>query len=416
MKRRRALTLITLGSVAPWIPPAHAAAELAGIRVWPGREVTRVTIEASEPITYSMFLMRDPARLVIDLDGVDFHDALREMLPNVPDKHPTVNAIRVGRTRPGATRVVLDLKREVKPESFLLAPVREYSHRLVVDLRPLVAEDVIAEFLAQLPEAFTPLPTPAPAPVAPTAPAGAPAAPKVAEVAKPKKGRTRVIAIDPGHGGEDPGAIGPTGLKEKDVTLAMAFKLKALIDAQPNLRAFLTRDDDYFVPLNERVEKARSVKAELLISIHADAFTAPEANGASVFALSDRGSSSATAKFLAEKENLADKVGGIKQVSLDAEVLNIRREISSLTKDSSAALGKFAVNAMARINRMHKKQVEFAGFAVLRSPDVPSILVETAFISNPEEEEKLASKSYQQRVAEALAKSAGEYLNTRNIG
>jgi N-acetylmuramoyl-L-alanine amidase len=419
MKRRAFVRMVSISLIsAPQVwthaTAATPAAQLAGVRVWPGKEVTRITIEANKKLTYQSLLLRDPLRLVLDLEDMDYHDALKEMLPMVPSNHPMVESVRIGRNRPGVTRVVLELKRETKkPDVFSLAPVREYGHRLVIDLRPNKSEDVIAQFLAQLPQQVAPLPKP-PIPAAQIPPKSTQNSPKIAKAEPPPKPvRTRIIAIDPGHGGEDPGAIGPTGLKEKDVTLAMAFKLKELIDAQQGFKAFLTRDDDYFVPLNERVEKARKVRAELLVSIHADAFTRPEANGASVFALSDRGATSAAARYMAEKENQADKVGGMKQVvALDADVLNIKREISDLTKERSEVLAKQVFRHMAKVNRMHKRDVEFAGFAVLRSPDVPSILVETAFISNPEEEEKLGTEQYQTKVALALAQGLQRFLTS----
>ncbi len=396
------IALVPLSSVAVSAQNAGTS-QLAGVRVWPGREVTRVTVEASQPIKYQLLTLSNPSRLVVDLDGVDYHDALRDLLALMPGNNPTIADVRIARNRPGVTRLVFDLKRDVVPDVFALAPVKPYAHRLVLDLRPVQREDTLGQFLAQL-EAKTQQQQ-----SAPKVQKGEKSAAKPVE--KPK--RVRVIAIDPGHGGEDPGAIGPTGVKEKDITLAIAFKLRDLINARPNLKAFLTRDDDYFVPLAERVEKARDARAELLISIHADAFTNPEANGASVFALSERGATSATARFLAEKENDADAVGGVKRETVDAEILAIKRDISALTKTRSTALGQLAVSAMTQVNRMHKKQVEFAGFAVLRSPDVPSILVETAFISNPSEEEKLSTDTYQRQVARALAASAERFMKAQ---
>jgi N-acetylmuramoyl-L-alanine amidase len=382
------------------LAPAFAAAplaQLAGVRVWPGREVTRVTVETSSAIKFQTLALRDPLRLVIDLEGADVHEATREVMALMPANNPTVADVRIARNRPGVTRIVLDLKREVQPDAFQLQPIKPYAHRLVLDLRPRESEDLIGQFLAQL-EAKQ---REASALITP---------PKTNQPSTAKSPRVRVIAIDAGHGGEDPGAIGPNGLKEKDVTLAIALRLRDLINARPNLKAFLTRDDDYFVPLHERVEKARAAKADLMISIHADAFTNPEANGASVFALSDRGATSAAARYLAQKENGADRVGGVRQETVDAEVLNLKRDISNNTKERSEALARLAVNAMTRVNRMHKKQVEFAGFAVLRSPDVPSILVETAFISNPDEEEKLGTDDYQSKVARALMTVATQYV------
>lgn len=398
MNRRHLLKAITISTLVPWVWPSQAAAMLAGVRVWPGREVTRVTIESSQAIKYHTLMLRDPLRLVIDLEGADYHDALRDLLLQMPPNNPTVADVRIGRNRPGVIRLVLELRREVVPDAFTLLPIAPYAHRLVFDLRPVAADDVIGQFLAQLEAKRANAPPPSPP------------APQASPRPHRKIGRVFVVAIDPGHGGEDPGAIGPSGLKEKDVTLAIGLKLRELINAQPNMKAFLTRDEDFFVPLSERVEKARQARADLLISIHADAFTNPEANGASVFALSERGASSAAARYLAEKENRADAVGGVKAAAQDAVILNIKREISNLTRQRSETLGRLAVRSMARINRLHKKQIEFAGFAVLRAPDVPSILVETAFISNPREEEKLATDTYQREVAQALAQTASQFV------
>ena len=336
--------------------------------------------------------MKDPERLVLDLEGVELAPALAELDGKVTAGDPYIEKLRVARNRPGVVRVVLDLKSEIKTEVFTLKPVASYGHRLVLDLYPLVAPDPLAALI----EAGGRQPSAQPE-------AATPSAPKVARLA--------TIVIDPGHGGEDPGALGRLGSREKDITLIIARRLKALVDAEPDMRALLTRDGDYFLRLDARVEKARRVRADLFVSIHADAFLKPHARGSSVFALSERRASSEAAKWLAKRENEADLVGG---VNLDVKDPHLKHTLIDLqqtaTIDYSLRLGHAVLGELGQVNTLHKARVEQASFAVLKAPDVPSILVETAFISNPEEESRLNDLDYQDRIARAVLAGIKRYL------
>jgi N-acetylmuramoyl-L-alanine amidase len=320
-----------------------------------------------------------------------------------------VKAVRIGRFKPGVVRLVLDLKSEVKPQAFNLAPVGDYGHRLVLDLYPLVPPDPLLTFLekhqAQQDEApetpvaakpqivAKPTETRRPAPI------------------RPESSRLIIVAVDAGHGGEDPGARGRSGTSEKDVTLAIARKLKERIDQEPNMRAVLTRDGDYFVPLHMRVEKARRVRADLFVSIHADAFIRPHANGSSVFALSEGGASSAAARWLAKRENDADLIGGVNLDGKDRYLAMTLADLSLTAQiNDSLKLGRSVLAELGGINNLHKPHVEQAGFAVLKAPNIPSILVETAFISNPDEERKLQSAAYQDKMADAVFTGIKRYF------
>ena len=349
--------------------------------------------------------MKDPERLVLDLEGVEFNAALAELNGKVTADDPYIDKLRAGRNRPGVTRIVLDLKTEVKPQAFALKPIADYGHRLVLDIYPLVAPDPLAALIqadGKLPKAEEPAPAPAPGAVA-AAPAPLPAKPKVARLA--------TIVIDPGHGGEDPGALGRMGSREKDITLVIAKRLKALIDEEPNMRAVLTRDGDYYLPLHLRVEKSRKVKADLFVSIHADAFMKPHARGSSVFALSERRATSEAAKWLAKKENDADLIGGVNLDSKDKYLAKTLLDLSqTATIDHSLRLGSAVLRHIGGVNSLHKAQVEQASFAVLKAPDVPSILVETAFISNPEEEKRLNDEEYQDKLARAILAGIRDYV------
>ena len=338
--------------------------------------------------------MKDPERLVVDLEGVEFGPALAELNGKVATGDPYIDKLRVGRNRPGVVRLVLDLKVEVKPQVFTLKPVGEYGHRLVIDLYPSVAPDPLAALIeADRRRADASEPDP-------TAPAK-----------KPKVARLATIVIDPGHGGEDPGARGRHGSREKDITLTIAKRLKGLIDAEPDMRAVLTRDGDFYVPLQVRVDKARRVKADLFVSVHADAFIRPHARGSSVFALSERRASSEAARWLAKKENEADLVGGVNIDVKDKYLAQTLLDLSqTATIDHSLRLGHAVLGELGQVNTLHKAQVEQASFAVLKSPDVPSILVETAFISNPEEEMRLNDDAYQDRLARAILAGIKRYL------
>ncbi|WP_322042677.1 N-acetylmuramoyl-L-alanine amidase [Paraburkholderia sp. J67] len=456
------------------------ASSVMGVRVWPARDYTRVTIESDQPLTTTQTLLQNPDRLVVDLSGIDLDDALKNLVSKITPNDPQIQAVRVGQYQPHVVRMVFDLKGTVKPQVFTLQPVGSYKYRLVFDLYPAVAPDPLMDLLAQTErkqqqldahqamrdsapptpstlagpntppahdnsEAFfnryaqndgapSPAlrPTPSVPPVPPVIarPKPAPKPPVVAQnndddggkdddnygFTAPKSGKggtTRLltVAIDPGHGGEDPGAIGSGGTYEKHVALDIAKKLRAKIDAQPNMRAMMTRDADFFVPLNVRVQKARRVGADLFVSIHADAFTTPAARGSSVFALSEHGASSAAARWMANKENSSDQIGGISVQTADAAVNRALFDMSTTAQiRDSLRYGGFVLNEVGEINKLHKGSVEQAGFAVLKAPDIPSILVETAFISNPEEESKLNDDAYRDKMANAILKGIKRYF------
>jgi N-acetylmuramoyl-L-alanine amidase len=332
---------------------------------------------------------------VLDLEGVELGTALAELDGKVATGDPYIEKLRVGRNRPGVVRLVLDLKAEVKPQVFTLKPVAEYGHRLVLDLYPLVAPDPLAALIEQSEKAPPP----------------AVEKPSGKNPEKPKVARLATIVIDAGHGGEDPGARGRLGSREKDITLTIARRLKALVDAELEMRAVLTRDADYYLPLQARVDKARRVKADLFVSVHADAFIRPHARGSSVFALSERRATSEAARWLAKKENEADLVGGVNLDVKDRYLAQTLLDLSqTATIDYSLRLGNAVLGELGQVNTLHKARVEQASFAVLKSPDVPSILVETAFISNPEEEKRLNDETYQDSLARAILAGIKRYL------
>ena len=377
---------------------AQTASQITAARTWPAQDYTRITLESPEPLTFSVLNLKDPERLVLDLEDVEVTAALTGLAEKIGANDPYVKGMRVGRFKPGVIRVVFDLKSEIKPQVFTLAPVADYGHRLVLDLYPLEPPDPLLVFLDKL--QAPPEDTAAPAAGVRSkvpAPSARPA-PKRPDVA-----RLIIVVLDAGHGGEDPGARGYRGTYEKNVTLAIAQKLKARIDQEPNMRAVLTRDGDYYLPLQTRVEKAQRVRADLFVSIHADAFIRPHARGASVFALSEKGATSAAASWLANRENAADLIGG---VNLDGKDRYLKMTLADLSLtaqiNDSLKLGRAVLAELGGINDLHKADVEQAGFAVLKAPDIPSILVETAFISNPEEEKRLKSAAYQNKVADAI--------------
>ncbi|MGH8707792.1 MAG: N-acetylmuramoyl-L-alanine amidase, partial [Burkholderiales bacterium] len=357
---------------------AAAQAQVIATRIWPARDYTRVTFESRQALDYSMFALKNPERLVLDLNAEDADGLIAALQSKVAAEDPYVAVLRVGANRPGVTRVVLDLKADVRPQVFALKPIADYGHRLVLDLYPLVPPDPLVALLelnGQL--------------AAPVARGGA--VPKASVV------RLATVVIDPGHGGEDPGARGRHGTLEKDVNLLIAKRLKAVIDAEPGMRAVLTRDGDYYLGLDTRVEKARALKADLFVSIHADAFIRPHAHGSSVFALSRRPTSEAAA-WLAKQENDSDLIGGVSLEKRDPYLKQVLVDMSqSVTSDHSHKLASAVLAELGQINALHKERVERAAFAVLKAPDVPSILVETAFISNPQEERRLKDERYQDR-------------------
>lgn len=359
---------------------------LVGVRVWPAAEYTRVTLEADRPLAYSHLLLREPDRLVVDLLEVEFDSVLASLPEKIIASDPHIRRIRAGRFKPGVVRLVIELKGEARPQLFVLPPAGNYGHRLVLDIYPAEPVDPLLAFLEK---------------------EGKLGVPREQEA-----GAARfIIALDPGHGGEDPGAIGNAGSREKDVTLAIARRLKAKIDALPNMRAYLTRDGDYFVPLAERVAKARRVKADLFVSIHADAWYKPTARGSSVFVLSENGASSSAARWLANRENAADLIGGVNLAAKDAHLAKTLFDLSqTATINDSLKLARAVLDEIGQVNVLHKSQVEQAGFAVLKAPDIPSILVETAFISNPEEERRLNDENHQERLADALLAGMRRYI------
>ncbi len=394
---------LLLSLIAPRF--AHAA-QIAAVRVWPAVDYTRVTIETNEKLKASHFIVKDPGRLVVEIEGVDLDAKLKSLVAQVQPNDPYIAQVRVGQNRPGVVRMVLDLKEEIQPQVFTLEPVGEYRHRLVFDLYPAHPVDPIAELL-QRDRA------PAPAPAAPRG-TGEPAARTEPEAPAVPGEFTRMItiALDPGHGGEDPGAVGRGGNFEKDVVLAIARRLKDRLEQQPNVRVLLTRDGDYFVPLHVRVQKARKVQADLFVSVHADAFIEPTARGSSVFALSEKGASSTAARWLANKENAADLIGGINIRNKHPQLASVLLDLSTTAQiNDSLKLARHVLTEIGTINRLHKPRVEQAGFAVLKAPDIPSILVETAFISNPDEEAKLTDEKYQDQMADALMRGIMRYLH-----
>ena len=453
-------------------------ATIVAVRVWPAPEYSRVTIESDTPLAAKQFFVDQPPRLAVDIDGIELNPALRELVAKVRPDDPNIASIRVGQNAPSVVRLVIDLKQPAKPQVFTLQPVAPYKHRLVFDLYPakaldpmeaLISErlreaghgstavasapaapatapahaaprttpqaDPLGDLIAQhssgkagtpapavvaqapLPPPAPKLPqppSPAPVPVPPPAPTPAPpAGPNIAT--SRQTDRIIIVALDPGHGGEDPGATGPSGTREKDVVLKIAHLLRERINntriGGSPMRAFMTRDDDFFVPLATRVEKARRVQADLFISIHADAFTTPEARGASVFALSDKGASSTAARWLANKENQSDLVGGLNMGSQDQHVQRMLLDMSTTAQiKDSLKLGGALLGEIGGMAKLHKPRVEQAGFAVLKAPDIPSVLVETAFISNPEEEARLRSSAYQVQLADALMRGIRNYF------
>ena len=427
MKRR---ALLRGGSVVLLLG-AHQivrGATIVAVRVWPAPEYTRLTIESDGLLTSRT--VSGPQRLALDIQGLTLDPTLRELVAKVQANDPYIARIGAVQHAPDVVRLQVELKQDVLPQVFHLPPVAAYRHRLVVDFFPPKPLDPLEALIAErLKEKSGPALTPAPA--APVDPLGdliarqlqrpwPPAQVPAAEVPRPalataKTDRLIIIALDPGHGGEDPGAIGPAGTREKDVVLSIAHLLRDRINAMTvggnPMRAFLTRDGDFFVPLHVRVEKARRVQADLFVSIHADAFITPTARGASVFALSQSGASSSAARWMAEKENRADLIGGVNIKTQDQHVMRAMLDMSTTAQiKDSMQLGSALLGEIGGFARLHKPHVEQAGFAVLKAPDIPSVLVETAFISNPEEEMKLRSPEYQERLADALVRGMERYF------
>ncbi len=457
------------GWLALWLGPAQIArgATILAVRIWPAADYSRVTIESDGALVARKVFVAEPPRLAVDIEGIDLTPPLRELVAKVRTDDPNIAGIRVGQQHPGTVRLVLDLKQAIEPQVFNLAPVAAYQHRLVLDLYPTRGPDPLQTLIRErdrdagtsaaraatssgaapsaAPAAADPLgdliaernrsagavaQSASPAPAAATTTASAPSnpAPSPPNAAAPADARPSgridrfiVVALDPGHGGEDPGAIGPAGTREKDIVLAISFKLRDRINAATvqtaqgryPMRAFLTRDADFFVPLMQRVHKARRVQADLFVSVHADAFYNPEARGASVFALSEGAASSNAARWMAQRENSADNVGGLNVANTrDGAVQRALLDMSTTAQiNDSLRLGSSVLGEIGRFARLHKPRVEQAGFAVLRAPDIPSVLVETAFISNPGEEQRLRDPDYQDALADALLRGIQRYFS-----
>lgn len=411
---------LALIAVLLWLPSAWAEIAIKSARIWPAQDYTRITLESKQAIRYNLFTIKSPERLVIDLEDVAINAALNEMVSKIGDDDPYIKSVRVGRFKPGVVRLVLDLKSEAKPQLFSLKPVGEYGYRLVLDVYPLVAIDPLMALaqqseskLAESEPAFsTTLSESPPIVLKPSVELPALPVAKPVPLTRPELSmRILIVAIDAGHGGEDPGARGHRGTNEKHVTLSIARKLKAQIDEIPGMRGVLVRDGDYFIPLVGRVEKARKAHADLFVSIHADAFVKPHARGSSVFALSERGATSASARWLAKKENEADLIGGVNLAIKDPYLARTLLDLSqTATINDSLKLAKHVLKEVGHINKLHRGHVEQAGFAVLKSPDIPSILVETAFISNPDEEKRLQDEDYQDEMARAILGGIKRYF------
>ena len=441
--RRQLLQAGSTLLLLPCIGTARAEGIVA-VRVWPAEEYTRVTVEADRPLNARYQLVQSPPRLAIDIDALRLDPTLRELVAKVEADDPNIAGVRAGQFQPDVVRLVFDLKHQIRPEVFTLQPVAAYQHRLIFDLYPANPPDPLEELIAQrlhelrasgdtsaqaraeetdilgelIARQIERARSPDEPPPERSAGAGAPGpepTPEHGKVAGAQTSRLIIVALDPGHGGEDPGAIGRGGTREKDVVLQIAFKLRDRINgssaAGNPMRAYLTRDADFFVPLATRVQKARRVQADLFVSIHADSFVRPNASGASVYALSERGASSTTARWLAESENESDRIGGVNVTAKDAAIQRALLDMSTTAQiRDSMKLAGAVLGHIGSVGRLHKATVERANFAVLRNPDVPSILVETAFISNPDEERKLRSAAYQNQLADAIMNGIRKYF------
>ncbi|MFA9274906.1 MAG: N-acetylmuramoyl-L-alanine amidase [Candidatus Aquirickettsiella gammari] len=407
------------------VPKAANAMQILAVRVWPAADYTRVTLENDAELKATHFLVKDPNRMVVEIEGLTLNSTLKELVAKIQTNDPYIKQVRVGQNRPNVVRMVFDLKEEINPQVFTLKPVGSYQHRLVFDLYPANPVDPITALIEKgewhKDDALS------------AAMAGSSKNENTAGKAESKSGdknlsssdkviadekrtnnsqiRMITIALDPGHGGEDPGAIGRAGSREKDVVLAIAKRLKHQLEQEENMRVMLTRDGDYFVPLQTRVTKARGVQADLFVSIHADAFVEPTARGSSVFVLSEKGATSTAARWLAKKENDADLIGGINIKNQDKQLAGVLLDLSTTAQiNDSMKLGKVVLKEISNVNRLHKAAVEQAGFAVLKAPDIPSILIESAFISNPEEEARLTDEAYQAELSEAIVKGIKKYF------
>lgn len=432
IQRRDWLKASSLALMLGWADISKGASLMA-VRVWPARDYTRVTLESDVALKTKYTFVPSPPRLAIDIEGLELNPSIKEWVGKIKPDDPNITGVRVAQNSPGVVRMVFDLKQAVQPQVFALTPVGDYKHRLVLDLYPTVPVDPLESWIAERSQSNDPLSDwlNKQAGAGQTSPSNSTTNTSSANNAQgatssspsqsattpsaPITDRLIVVAIDAGHGGEDPGAIGPNGTKEKDVVLQIALKLRDRINATTvkgnPMRAFLTRDADYFVPLHVRVQKARKVQADLFVSVHADAFFTPNAQGASVFALSHGAASSSAARWMAQQENKADLIGGMNFGVKDSQVQQALLDMSTSAQiKDSLNLGGALLREIGGVGRLHKPKVEQAGFAVLKAPDIPSVLVETAFISNPNEEAKLSDPNYQDSMADALVRGLQKYF------
>lgn len=400
---RRALLSGGLAAVLGVSFESARAADMVAVRSWPNADYTRVTIELTDHVRFKHFMVRSPkpVRLVVDVKNLRFTEKFKSSISKVSKSDPYISAIRAAQFDPETVRIVIDLKRDATPVLFESEPNSQYKYRLIFDIHP-------AGYKPDAVDAAIAASGAAPASGSPAKHAAgktpAKSGPKQAVNKPPPRGTGRlVVVIDAGHGGEDPGAVGRARTCEKHVTLAIAYRLKALFDKDPKFKPLMTRKADVFVPLGKRVRFAMANKASLFVSIHADAWTSPKARGTSAFALSQHGATSNAARWLAQSQNEADIIGGVDISKVETKgqqtFLDMNAEWKTLY---SLEMGYFMLNRLGRINTLHNKKVEQAQFLVLKTPSVPSILVESAFISNPDEEKKLKTSSYQQKVAQAI--------------
>ncbi len=428
MNRREALQVLAALVAGGAASLAFGGPKILAVRAWPGKSSTRITIESDSELRFFVTALSNPDRAVVDLTDVQADAAFQKALETLKNDTGVLSKARIGQFRADTARLVLELKSSAETAAFALPPVGQYRYRLVIDLTPVDADDPIATFLAKLIEREAQLEKAADLaaieaakPVPPILPPKLnklpPLLPPIAQrPPAPKHVKPFVVVLDPGHGGEDPGAIGPAGTYEKDVVLAIAHKTKALLERDPRIVVLMTREEDVFIALGDRVRKARGVSADVFVSIHADAFTRPDARGSSVFALSERGASSTAAKWIADKENQSDLIGGVRLVGRDPSLAKMILEMSqSITNAESMKLGRGMIGEIKPINKLHKGSVEQAGFAVLKAPDIPSVLIETAFISNPEEEAKLTNPAHQQKLARAIHNGVRKFLSTQQV-
>ena len=401
--RQTAGLLFTLTPIASALAKAAPPAQFVAARIWPSHAYTRITIESSRALQYQHFALENPGRLVVDIQNANINSVLQGISGKVLPDDPYIRSIRAGQNTPTTVRVVIDLKQNAYPQVFSLAPVGGFKNRLVIDLYPhgVDANDPMMALLNGNPPKRMQTQRPA-------------ERTNIAQDAPPRSnrggGRRPVVMIDPGHGGEDPGAIGPSGLKEKNVVLSIAREAKKRLEGI-GYTVYMTRNEDIFIPLGVRVAKARARNADVFVSIHADAFTSPSARGTGVYMLNTKGATSSAAKFLAQTQNNADAIGGVAKSgnrSVDNAILDMTQ---TATMRDSRKLGHSVLTELGKLNQLHKGRVDEANFAVLRAPDIPSILVETAFLSNPTEERLLGSDSFRRQCADAIATGIQKYVN-----